>query len=108
MIHLNRSSRQQIELSAEAREKLRNFQGKSGFGSSDYYGRDESGGPPRNGGGGSGPTAEHMVAAVSESAKDFANKFVGQAAEDLTSLKKIVGVGTAKLGDFLQDIQVCY
>ncbi|KAJ3065434.1 hypothetical protein HK102_007901, partial [Quaeritorhiza haematococci] len=31
--------------SAEARERLRSFQGKSGFGSADYYNRDESGGP---------------------------------------------------------------
>ena len=45
---------------------------------------------------------------VGDSARDFASKFVGQAAEDLSSLKRIVGSGSAKLGEILGDLQQRY
>lgn len=43
---------------------------------------------------------------VVEVAKDFAERFVGQASEDLQALKQVVQIGGSKLGDFLSDIQV--
>ncbi|KAL3900720.1 MAG: hypothetical protein SGCHY_001129 [Lobulomycetales sp.] len=88
------------QASAEARERLQNFQGKSGFGSADYYGRDESGG---NDSGRRG-----SIEGIGDSAREFATRFVGQAAEDLSSLKEFVGNGSAKLGEMLQDMQSRY
>jgi ADP-ribosylation factor GTPase-activating protein 2/3 len=45
---------------------------------------------------------------VINAAQDFAQKFMGQAAEDLESLRTVVQQGSSKLGDFLQDIQNRY
>ncbi|KAJ3222116.1 hypothetical protein HK099_002695 [Clydaea vesicula] len=85
----------------EARDRLRNFQGKSGFGSSDYYGRDES--RPLNAAQGG-----DVLGDVGESAREFASKFAVQAQEDLNSLKRVVNVGSQKLGEMLSDIQNRY
>ncbi|RKO86646.1 hypothetical protein BDK51DRAFT_16236 [Blyttiomyces helicus] len=84
---------------AQARERLSTFAGKSGFGSAEYYGRDESG-PSRSSGGAAD------LGSVSEAARDFASKFVGQAADDFSSIKKVVAAGSTKLGEMLQDMQV--
>ncbi|KAI8834913.1 hypothetical protein BC829DRAFT_406838, partial [Chytridium lagenaria] len=88
--------------SAEARDRLQQFQGKSGFGSDEYYGRDESAyAERRNSGSG-------LVDAVGSTARDFASKFVDQGIQDLSSLKKIVAEGGSKLGNILQDMQSRY
>ncbi|KAJ3155834.1 ADP-ribosylation factor GTPase activating protein, ER-Golgi transport [Geranomyces variabilis] len=87
--------------SKEGRARLQNFSGRSGFGSAEYYGRDESQGAPGSRGGGGDPN--DPMAILGESARDFAQKFVGQAADDLSTLKKIVATGGNKLGDILQD-----
>ncbi|KAJ3000418.1 ADP-ribosylation factor GTPase activating protein, ER-Golgi transport [Globomyces sp. JEL0801] len=88
---------------AEAREKLQQFSGKSGFGSEDYYGeKDTSVGAQRR------QSVENVLYAVQDGASDFAQKFVGQASEDFDSLKKLVTVGGSKLGELLGDIQSRY
>ncbi|KAI8822998.1 uncharacterized protein EV422DRAFT_522977 [Fimicolochytrium jonesii] len=90
--------------SREARTRLQNFSGRSGFGSAEYYGRDESHGAPGARGSGSGDP----MAVLGESAREFATKFVGQAADDLGTLKKIVATGGNKLGEVLQDMSSRY
>jgi ADP-ribosylation factor GTPase-activating protein 2/3 len=87
--------------SAAAREQLRNFDGKSGFGSADYYGRDESDMvAKRNASGG--------YDQVVNAAQDFAAKFANQASDDIGNLKQFVSTSGSKLGDLLQDIQVSF
>ncbi|KAI8811890.1 hypothetical protein BJ742DRAFT_795949 [Cladochytrium replicatum] len=97
------------QASSEARERLQNFQGKSGFGSAEYYNRDESEMGPNTSSGAMGVlgnmSADVFVNSLSESAKDFAVKFVGQASEDVTSLRRMVATGGQKLGEILQDLQ---
>ncbi|KND03480.1 ADP-ribosylation factor GTPase-activating protein [Spizellomyces punctatus DAOM BR117] len=87
--------------SKEARARLQQFQGRSGFGSAEYYGRDESG--PS-----SVRDANDPMAMLGDSARDFAQKFVGQAADDITALKRMVAMGGSKLGDMLQDMSSRY
>jgi ADP-ribosylation factor GTPase-activating protein 2/3 len=85
--------------SAAAREKLKEFQGASGFGSADYYGRDEEEmefDTTRRG------SRDVLVSA----AHQFATTFVGQAQEDLDNIKKAVSYGSSKLGEILSEIQV--
>jgi ADP-ribosylation factor GTPase-activating protein 2/3 len=90
---------------AEARARLQGFQGRSGFGSSEYYGRNEeedmSGGgrSSMSNGGGGGP---HL----GDAANQFVSTFVSQASEDIESLKQIVSEGSSRLGDILSDIKV--
>ncbi|TPX57176.1 hypothetical protein PhCBS80983_g04044 [Powellomyces hirtus] len=91
--------------SKEGRARLQNFSGRSGFGSAEYYGRDESG--PDRGVNRTGDPNDPM-AMLGESARDFAQKFVGQAADDLHTLKKIVATGGNKLGEVLQDMSSRY
>ncbi|KAI8811440.1 hypothetical protein BJ742DRAFT_797754 [Cladochytrium replicatum] len=99
------------QASSEARERLQNFQGKTGFGSAEYYNRDESEmGPNSSSSVGAmgvlgNVSADVFVNSLSESAKDFAVKFVGQASEDVTSLRRMVATGGQKLGEILQDLQ---
>jgi ADP-ribosylation factor GTPase-activating protein 2/3 len=85
------------QASSEAKERLRNFEGKTGFGSSDYYGRDETGGDRRG--------SSDMMG---ESAKELANKFAALASDDIQNIKRFVGAGSAKLGEMLSDIQQRY
>ncbi|KAJ3220175.1 ADP-ribosylation factor GTPase activating protein, ER-Golgi transport [Dinochytrium kinnereticum] len=87
---------------AEARERLQQFQGKSGFGSAEYYNRDEGELSERRNSG------SNIMDAVGSSAKDFAAKFVDQGMQDLSSLKKIVAEGGNKLGNMLQDMQAAH
>jgi ADP-ribosylation factor GTPase-activating protein 2/3 len=80
---------------------MRRLEGKSGFGSDDYYGRkDEQFSANRR------QSVENIMYAVQDGANDFASKFVGQAQEDLQTLKGIVTMGGSKLGDILNDLQV--
>lgn len=87
--------------SAEARERLRAFQGKSGFGSADYYERDET----QRDGSGRRTSSDVIMANLGDSAQQFASTFVGQASEDLESIKRVVAYGTDKLGEIWADIQ---
>ena len=94
--------------SAEARAKLAQFEGKSGFGSADYHGYSNnqqfnSSGPISSL---RRPSIENAIHAVQDGASDFAQKFAGQAQEDFDSIKKLVSVGGNKLSDLLSDLQV--
>lgn len=87
--------------SAEARAKLTGFQGRSGFGSAEYYGRDEMSSGP-------GQMGERRISAdlITDSASQFVATFANQAAEDFDAIKNIVSDGSAKLSDMLSDIKV--
>ncbi|KAJ3256324.1 ADP-ribosylation factor GTPase activating protein, ER-Golgi transport [Boothiomyces macroporosus] len=85
--------------SSEAKERLKNMEGRTGFGSDAYYGREQSNQERR-------PSYDNVLSVVQEGAAEFASKFAGQAQEDYESIKKLVTVGGSKLGDFLSDIQV--
>ncbi|KAJ3337629.1 ADP-ribosylation factor GTPase activating protein, ER-Golgi transport [Gonapodya sp. JEL0774] len=88
---------------AEARDKLRQFEGKSGFGSADYYGRDEGIQPS------SSPTGANltdMASVVGSNAADFARRFSSQARDELDSLSRVATVAGGKLAQALQDFQV--
>ncbi|KAJ3371299.1 ADP-ribosylation factor GTPase activating protein, ER-Golgi transport [Kappamyces sp. JEL0680] len=87
---------------AEARAKLAQFEGRSGFGSADYYGEEEPLATGRR------ASVEQALGAVQDGAADFAAKFAGQAQEDFENLKKLVTIGGSKLGDLLSDIQNRY
>ncbi len=84
--------------SAEARVKLSGFQGRSGFGSAEYYGRDETG-PGQ---------MERRISTdlITDSASQFVSTFANQAAEDFDTIKNIVSEGSAKLSDMLSDMKV--
>ncbi|KXS17490.1 hypothetical protein M427DRAFT_144228 [Gonapodya prolifera JEL478] len=87
----------------EAREKLRQFEGKSGFGSAEYYGRDEGAIEPS-----SSPTAANltdMASVVGQSAAEFAKRFSSQARDDLDSLSRVANMASGKLAQVLQDFQ---
>ncbi|KAJ3125520.1 ADP-ribosylation factor GTPase activating protein, ER-Golgi transport [Nowakowskiella sp. JEL0407] len=95
--------------SAEVREKLRGFEGKSGFGSDDYFGRSAETRPaPSSSSYGSsalGGNMDAILGSVGESAKEFAMRFAEQASEDLNSLNQIVRSKGQMLGEMLQDLQ---
>lgn len=84
--------------SREAQTRLQQFSGRSGFGSAEYYGRDETVEFSRD--------ANDPMGMLGESARDFAQKFVGQAKDDVAALKRLVAEGGNKLGDMLQDMSV--
>lgn len=88
---------------AEQRERMSRMDGKTGFGSREFYGRESSedlmGGQRRS-------SVEQIINNVQDGASVFATKFVGQAQEDFDSIKKLVTAGGSKLGDILQDLQV--
>ncbi|KAI8611796.1 hypothetical protein BC830DRAFT_1139631 [Chytriomyces sp. MP71] len=96
--------------SAEARERLQNFQGKSGFGSDDYYGRRSSQDGPSGGSGSRGNAGNQgdIMEAVGSSVRAFANNFVDQGIEDINSVRKIVATGSSKLADMFSEIQSRY
>jgi len=78
---------------AAARERLKQFEGQTGFGSSSYFGRDENNGA-NNSSNPSRSTSSYsfsdVVGQVSYHASDFARKFVGQATDDLESVTIII------------------
>jgi ADP-ribosylation factor GTPase-activating protein 2/3 len=77
------------------------LEGKSGFGSDDYYGRQ-----PQEHSTGRRASVENIMHAVQDVSTDFASKFAGQAQEDFDNLKKLVTIGGSKLGEILGDLQV--
>ncbi|KAI8916404.1 hypothetical protein EDD86DRAFT_198450 [Gorgonomyces haynaldii] len=89
--------------SEEARVRLQTFQGKSGFGSTDYYDQEEEPqmDPLRRRG-------SDAIQALTSGAQEFASQFAGQAAQDYESVKRLVSIGSNKLGDLLNDLQNRY
>ncbi|KAJ3198663.1 Deoxycytidine monophosphate (dCMP) deaminase [Entophlyctis luteolus] len=98
--------------SAEARSKLQQFQGKSGFGSDDYYGTSGANGTNRTGGPMRPPSSSMNVGDVIETVgsglRVFANNFVDQGIEDINRVRKIVASGSSKLSDMFAEIQSRY
>jgi len=98
---------------AATRERLKQFEGQTGFGSSSYFNRDENnnnsafntGNPSRRT---SSYSFSEVVGQVGYHASDFARKFVGQASDDIESVRKIVTSGSMKLSDIMQDLQNKY
>ncbi|KAJ3188671.1 ADP-ribosylation factor GTPase activating protein, ER-Golgi transport [Gaertneriomyces sp. JEL0708] len=84
------------QASNEARTRLQNFQGRSGFGSAEYYGRDEAGMRDN--------LNNDPLAMLGDNAREFAEKFVGQAAADVKILKKVVEKGAQLANNWLQDV----
>jgi len=109
-MYFNRGQYDEQETAA-ARERLKQFEGQTGFGSSSYFGRDESssasstGNPSRST---SSYSFSEVVGQVSYHASDFARKFVGQATDDIESVRKMVTSGSMKLSDIMQDLQNKY
>ncbi|KAJ1553752.1 ADP-ribosylation factor GTPase activating protein, ER-Golgi transport [Cladochytrium tenue] len=104
------------QASSEARERLQQFQGRSGFGSDDYHGRTSSDSHGSGGGAGGrrgsyglgGSPTRMNVDDLVDNARDMANRFVGQGMEDLENLKELVRKGGSKVAEYLQDIQNRY
>lgn len=88
-----------VRPSNEAREKLRNFEGRSGFGSSDYYGRSNE-----SGGDASSPTGS--VGDLAGQASDFVRRFGEQAGDDWSNLKNLGAAVVQKASNVLQDVSV--
>lgn len=85
---------------AEARQKLKEFNGAQAISSSSYFGEDEQAqmaGPARGGQQGLG------LGNLESAAKDFASRFSGNANQDLDVLKDALEDGANKLGGFLRD-----
>lgn len=85
--------------SAASREKLRQFEGRQAFGSADYYGRNESGGPDQG---------VDQAEDLASFAKQFASKFVEEATDEWGNIKKVVEYGSSKLGEAIQEMQHRY
>lgn len=85
---------------AEAKTKLQAFDGAQSISSSSYFGEDEENGPngPRANRGASGSLSE-----LEASARDFAQRFTGNANQDLDVLKDALEEGANKLGGYLRD-----
>ncbi|KAJ3016974.1 UNVERIFIED_CONTAM: ADP-ribosylation factor GTPase activating protein, ER-Golgi transport [Siphonaria sp. JEL0065] len=102
--------------SAEARDRLQQFSGRSGFGSDDYHGRRSS--QDQGSSSGYGSTARggvspalnvgDMMETVGSSVRVFANSFVDQGIEDINSMRNIVASGSSKLADMFSEIQHRY
>jgi len=97
---------------AAARERLKQFEGQTGFGSSSYFNREENNNSASSTGNPSRSTSSYsfseVVGQVGYHASDFARKFVGQASDDIESVRKIVTSGSMKLSDIMQDLQNKY
>lgn len=91
--------------SNEAREKLRNFEGRQGFGSDDYYDRrpEDSGGQRSPGG-----SMSDLAGIVGSQASDFVRRFGDQASDDWSNLKNLGVAALAKASNMLQDVSVSW
>ncbi|CAG8439336.1 1676_t:CDS:2, partial [Scutellospora calospora] len=80
---------------SEASDRLRQFEGATSISSNQYFGRDEE--PSRR---------ENLdIGGLGVNARDFAHKFIGQAASDYEAIKAVVEKGGEKLKDYITDIQ---
>jgi hypothetical protein len=90
-------------ISNEARDKLRNFEGRSGFGSDDYYDRrPEEGGGQRSPGG----SVSDLAGVVGSQASDFVRRFGDQASDDWSNLKSLGIAAIQKASNVVQDVSV--
>jgi len=90
-----------------ARDRLRAFDSRSGFGSADYYGRDESiRSSTSSSSRSSGVPVDALLTEASYQAREFATKLVGQAKDDWEGVKRVVGMGAGKVGEYLNDVAV--
>ncbi|CAG8593628.1 15753_t:CDS:2 [Racocetra fulgida] len=81
---------------SEASDRLRQFEGATSISSNQYFGRDDE--PSRR---------ENLdLGGLEMNARDFARKFIGQAASDYEAIKAVVERGGEKLKDYITDIQV--
>lgn len=84
------------QASKEAQDRLQQFNGRSGFGSSEYYGRKDEEHSPDDaldedyGNSSSNYDPNDPLTLLGESAREFATKFASQAQEDISNLKKLV------------------
>ncbi|KAJ3030402.1 UNVERIFIED_CONTAM: ADP-ribosylation factor GTPase activating protein, ER-Golgi transport [Siphonaria sp. JEL0065] len=98
--------------SAEARDRLQQFSGRSGFGSDDYHGRrssqDQGSSSTALGGVSPALNVGDVMETVGSSVRVFANSFVDQGIEDINSMRNIVASGSSKLADMFSEIQHRY
>lgn len=76
------------------------LQSSSGFGSSEYFGRES----PAPNVGQMGPVTS--LDGLKDGAQEFANQFSQQAQEDFDNVKRLVSFGTGKLSNILANLQV--
>lgn len=82
---------------AEARDKLQTFNGAQSISSSSYFGEEEGANGARGAGNQGG------LNDLEASARDFAQRFSGNANQDLDVLKDALEEGANKLGGYLRD-----
>ncbi|KAL7747555.1 ADP-ribosylation factor GTPase-activating protein 2 [Sorochytrium milnesiophthora] len=85
--------------SEEDRQRISQFSGARAISSNAYFGRPEN--EPNMAGGDGGDFASSM----NRGAKDVSQKFMDQAAQDLSTLKKFASAAAQKLQDTVQDYQ---
>ncbi|GBC01158.1 hypothetical protein RclHR1_04090009 [Rhizophagus clarus] len=79
-----------------ASDRLKQFEGASSISSNQYFGREDNDVSQRE---------SLDLTGIEINARDFARKFIGQAASDYESIKNVVEKGSEKLKDYLSDIQ---
>ncbi|RIA95924.1 hypothetical protein C1645_440791 [Glomus cerebriforme] len=77
-------------------DRLRQFEGASSISSNQYFGRDDDDVSQRE---------SLDLNGIEINARDFARKFIGQAASDYESIKSVVEKGSEKLKDYLSEMQ---
>ncbi|CAG8680626.1 27310_t:CDS:2, partial [Dentiscutata erythropus] len=80
---------------SEASDRLRQFEGATSISSNQYFGREEEASRREN----------LDIGGFEVNARDFARKFIGQAASDYEAIKAVVEKGGEKLKDYISDIQ---
>ncbi|CAG8739414.1 22760_t:CDS:2, partial [Cetraspora pellucida] len=80
---------------SEASDRLRQFEGATSISSNQYFGREEELSRREN----------LDIGGLETNARDFARKFIGQAASDYEAIKAVVERGGEKLKDYITDIQ---
>ncbi|CAG8533503.1 2589_t:CDS:2 [Acaulospora colombiana] len=84
---------------SESSERFKQFEGASSISSSQYFGKDEEQLSRRE---------SLDFSGIELNARDFARKFIGQAASDYETIKSVVERGGEKLKDYISDIQVIF